>query len=1179
MRRFLLALLVLVLPLHALAQTAKQIVQYPAAGAVATTDRLLMQQGGVGTPFTHGTVAQILSGGLAASFSTLTASGAVTGAGSIIAANGGTTPVTIGDGLISVGASKSLSVQLATAGQSITLGAPGAGLGSALTVTANSNGNNAFGAAPNDVRVNNALTFSTARTPSTTYTLSGTVTPTAISGSGSTVTITFPAISGIVVPVGSSVTLSGVSPGGYNKAYTVATSTNTQVTATDTTTGTVTVLGSMAYKMLSPQILNLNSNWTGTPTAGSRFAPYRLFISGDTAKTDATGQGAAAVEISHAWSGAADGGKLGMQVSLSHTSATNDTGSQQHVVANLHAQSFFNAGGTGTGTASHGTFYGTNPQVRLGYGATYWRLVNTLGEIDLAVNATQRNITLGGTVTAGNTVTLTFASSDIVGSPVAVAYTLGASQTLPMVANNLAAAINGNTALRAARIGATAWEGSLKIYYFTHIAALTITPSVSGGATITAALGTLTEGASVDFKTMASFIRLPDDDAPGSAGSALMVFGSSYAPSPTGQFEMGIAFNGHPAYHASWSFTPSSTLIGSNLTSALGDLDKSGPIPSNLSRYGIDWQLVNFTQATDGRAFRSSNFGVGGEGNIYSGPAVIAPSSSGLSIDVSGKAASSVALQSGGGGGSGQIIGNYFPKDIGFDDYGGQYLVTGVNAGTGAVTTFTVLSPPSYSSGSAPSNPITVNGGSGRNWTVNATWPSAPALSLQASGGITNVGGDVKITDQSKTISIGTGVVVASPAATSGGFNTLIGHSAGKNVSSSATETTAVGYCSAGAGCRGGGAAGGTGMTGSENTHIGWYSGTQVTSGAFLTAVGVNTMGAETTGNNSVAIGTDAMRNSIGIVASVAIGTNAMRNGAATTTSIAIGQNALIGDETAPSTSVGSDMVAIGYTAMASATRTSLSTTIAIGTRAGNALQTGAAGVFIGHEAGKVATVANNMVGIGFQALVAASTGSDTVAVGRNAGGSITTAANDVFIGHFAGQGATGSNLVAVGSHSLEASGSTVNAVAVGHNAGKLWTGNGGLFLGPQVGSTTAATGNNVILIGTNSSTDTPASNTTNYMAIGGGSTPIMFATSTNATPAVSIPGSLSLGSGSLTVSAGSIGLTKITASAAAPGAGGGKIELVCGTNSGTAKLIAYAGTSTTAVTILDNIGASVTGC
>lgn len=71
----------------------------------------------------------------------------------------------------------------------------------------------------------------------------------------------------------------------------------------------------------------------------------------------------------------------------------------------------------------------------------------------------------------------------------------------------------------------------------------------------------------------------------------------------------------------------------------------------------------------------------------------------------------------------------------------------------------------------------------------------------------------------------------------------------------------------------------------------------------------------------------------------------------------------------------------------------------------------------------------------------------------------------------------------------------------------------------------------------------------------------------------------LSLGSATLTISSGSMGLSKITASAAAAGAGGGKIELVCGTNAGTAKLIVYAGTSATPVTILDNIGAGVTGC
>lgn len=64
-----------------------------------------------------------------------------------------------------------------------------------------------------------------------------------------------------------------------------------------------------------------------------------------------------------------------------------------------------------------------------------------------------------------------------------------------------------------------------------------------------------------------------------------------------------------------------------------------------------------------------------------------------------------------------------------------------------------------------------------------------------------------------------------------------------------------------------------------------------------------------------------------------------------------------------------------------------------------------------------------------------------------------------------------------------------------------------------------------------------------------------------------------------LTLSAGETGIAKITASGTAPGAAGGKLALVCGTNAGTAKLIAYAGTSTTPVTVIDNIGSGVTGC
>lgn len=68
-------------------------------------------------------------------------------------------------------------------------------------------------------------------------------------------------------------------------------------------------------------------------------------------------------------------------------------------------------------------------------------------------------------------------------------------------------------------------------------------------------------------------------------------------------------------------------------------------------------------------------------------------------------------------------------------------------------------------------------------------------------------------------------------------------------------------------------------------------------------------------------------------------------------------------------------------------------------------------------------------------------------------------------------------------------------------------------------------------------------------------------------------------GASSLTLTTGAIGLSKMTASASAPGAGGAKLELVCGTNAGTAKLVISAGTSATTVTVIDNIGGGVAGC
>lgn len=63
---------------------------------------------------------------------------------------------------------------------------------------------------------------------------------------------------------------------------------------------------------------------------------------------------------------------------------------------------------------------------------------------------------------------------------------------------------------------------------------------------------------------------------------------------------------------------------------------------------------------------------------------------------------------------------------------------------------------------------------------------------------------------------------------------------------------------------------------------------------------------------------------------------------------------------------------------------------------------------------------------------------------------------------------------------------------------------------------------------------------------------------------------------GTAIVNAGQVTIPKVTASIVAPGAGQLKFEAVAGTNSGTCKIIAYAGTSTTPITVADNVGS---GC
>jgi hypothetical protein len=297
------------------------------------------------------------------------------------------------------------------------------------------------------------------------------------------------------------------------------------------------------------------------------------------------------------------------------------------------------------------------------------------------------------------------------------------------------------------------------------------------------------------------------------------------------------------------------------------------------------------------------------------------------------------------------------------------------------------------------------------------------------------------------------------PQDTNSQYQTLYGYQAGKGISSSALISTCIGMKSCGGGS--------TGMTGVENTFVGWNSGALCTSCAFNMAIGVNSMGALVTGQNNTAVGMDAIRNSDGITDVVAIGANAhQRNNG--NSNVAIGARSMIVGLSGSPTGAANRNVAIGVDTMQSASMTDADNN-----------------VFVGFESGKVMTTGDTNIGIGYRA-----------------GFSLTTGASNVFIGGSAGQGASGSNNTAVGQNAFGANSnnsvedscfgyqacqnktSGFDMTAVGYQAGKNVTGaNNNTILGAKTAAT-LTTGNGNIIVGT--SVDVPSSSTSNMVNIGG---------------------------------------------------------------------------------------------
>ena len=363
-----------------------------------------------------------------------------------------------------------------------------------------------------------------------------------------------------------------------------------------------------------------------------------------------------------------------------------------------------------------------------------------------------------------------------------------------------------------------------------------------------------------------------------------------------------------------------------------------------------------------------------------------------------------------------------------------------------------------------------------------------PVGGLTTTGAV-NIGGEVVVTGgvtnsgptSATEYKLSGSPFISSPTSTSLGPTTLLGLGAGKGLGwagGGAQGTVAIGFQA------GGGA--GPGMTGNENTMIGWNAGGNVTTGSFCTYIGLNAGGLTTTDNNNTMLGNDAFRNATG-AGNIGIGVPVMRNGTYTSC-VAIGGMTQNGNDAA--TSSGNIVIGIGAlsgTAMttsnnnviigtnAAATITSASSNIIIGTNAGNTITTGLANTFVGHQTGQTTT----------------------------------TQQNCTFIGNVAGKSLGGQSITAIGSGALGgASGGANSTLAVGANTGNKTTGANNTLLGTGVASVTLTSGTGNIFIGCSTTLDAGAAGESHTLRIGDHATNVIVSTAINtATPATQFNG------------------------------------------------------------------------
>jgi hypothetical protein len=177
------------------------------------------------------------------------------------------------------------------------------------------------------------------------------------------------------------------------------------------------------------------------------------------------------------------------------------------------------------------------------------------------------------------------------------------------------------------------------------------------------------------------------------------------------------------------------------------------------------------------------------------------------------------------------------------------------------------------------------------------------------------------------------------------------------------------------------------------------------------TAIGFETLKANTTGEENVAVGYRALDANTTGTNSIAMGRNALGSNTTGSSNVAIGDSALVSNTTASSNAAfgsdalgtnttGANNVAVGRSALQANTTASNNT--AVGYQAGYSQQTGVQNTYIGVSAGYTDKGLGNTF-LGHQAGYTANSGANVAAVntcvGYNAGYNLTTGKQNCFIG------------------------------------------------------------------------------------------------------------------------------------------------------------------------------------